>query len=59
MYRRKYKVGQKLRKVFDGRIVTVAEVRGKCIVLDGDFEPKHVVMDYKAHHYYKVTEEGN
>lgn len=49
----KYKVGQKLQKNWDGRIVTIKEVNSDHIVLDGDFEPNHVVMNWKVSNYYQ------
>ena len=48
-----YRVGQKLRKIFDNRIVTIKEVGLHYIVLEGDFELDHVVMKYKVNKYYK------
>lgn len=50
----KFEVGQQLRKVFDGRVVTIAEVGHNHIRLDGDFEPKHVVMKDKVLSYYSL-----
>lgn len=44
--------GQKLKKIWDGRIVTIKKVRSLSIVLDGDFEPDHIVMKSKVKHYY-------
>lgn len=46
--------GQKLQKVWDGSIVTIKSVRSNHIVLDGDFEPNHVVMKDKVKLYYSV-----
>lgn len=57
MITRPFKRGQQLRKVFDGRIVTIREVRPSSIVLDGDFEPEHIVMKDKVHHYYSELPE--
>ena len=48
-----YRVGQKLRKIWDNRIVTIKKVGLDHIVLDGDFEPNHVVMKWKVNKYYK------
>lgn len=47
-----YIEGQKLEKVNDGRIVTIKSVRSDHIVLDGDFEPNHIVMKDKVSNYY-------
>lgn len=49
---KKFVVGQKLRKVWDDSIVTIVKVNTNSIVLDGDFEPNHVVMNEKVKHYY-------
>lgn len=48
-----YRVGQKLQKIWDSSIVTIKEVGSDRIVLDGDFEPNHVVMNWKVNNYYK------
>ena len=48
-----YIEGQKLRKIYDGSIVTIKKVDGSSIVLDGDFEPNHIVMKDKVKHYYR------
>jgi hypothetical protein len=50
-----FKIGQELKKNFDGRIVTVSRVGNDHIVLDGDFEPDHVVMKDKVLTYYKES----
>lgn len=55
-YHGKYKVGQKLQKIFDGRIVEIKKVTNTLIVLDGEFEPNHVVMLDKVDKYYKEQE---
>lgn len=47
-----FEVGEKLEKNWDKRIVIVEEVRTDFIVLDGDFEPNHVVMKEKVSKYY-------
>ena len=54
-----YRVGQKLRKIFDNRIVTIKEVGLHYIVLEGDFELDHVVMKYKVNKYYKEDKPWN
>lgn len=48
----KFEVGEKLKKHWDDSIVTVKKVQNDFIVLDGDFEPNHVVMKGKVHRYY-------
>lgn len=48
-----YRVGQKLRKIWDNRIVTIKEVGLYHIVIDGDFELDHVIMNWKVNKYYK------
>ncbi|QJC52730.1 hypothetical protein HGI30_14950 [Paenibacillus albicereus] len=55
----KIEAGQKLQKIYDGSIVTVARVGGDHVVLDGDFEPNHVVMKEKLLHYYKEAPNGH
>jgi hypothetical protein len=47
-----FEKGQKLKKNFDGTIVTISSVSKDYIVLDGDFEPKHIVMKEKVSLYY-------
>lgn len=54
-----YEVEQKLKKVWDGRIVTIKKVNHHSIVLDGDFEPNHTVMKNKVNDYYKVLPKEN
>ncbi|WP_181397678.1 hypothetical protein [Gracilibacillus dipsosauri] len=49
-----FKVGQKLKKNRDRSIVTIKEVNPDHIVLDGDFEPNHVVMKDKVNSYYST-----
>jgi hypothetical protein len=49
-----FEEGQQLTKRFDRRIVTIVYVGHDCIELDGDFEPKHVVMKDKVLSYYNV-----
>jgi hypothetical protein len=50
-----FEKGQKLKKIFDGTIVIISSVGKDYIVLDGDFEPKHIVMKEKVSHYYNET----
>lgn len=50
----KFEEGQQLRKVYDGTVVTIKNVRSDHVVLDGDFEPNHVVMKDKLLSYYQV-----
>ena len=50
-----FEKGQKLRKNYDGRIVTISYVGNDYIKLDGDFEPEHVVMKDKVLSYYSVS----
>lgn len=57
MIRKKLEEGQKLRKVSDGTIVTIKKVNELSIVLDGDFELNHVVMNDKVQHYYSEVVE--
>jgi hypothetical protein len=47
-----FEKGQKFKKNFDGTIVTISSVSKDYIVLDGDFEPKHIVMKEKVSLYY-------
>jgi hypothetical protein len=47
-----YQRGQTLIKNFDGTIVTIKSVGSDYVVLDGDFEPNHVVMKDKISSYY-------
>lgn len=49
-----FEKGQSLKKNYDGRIVTIASVGHDHIILDGDFEPKHIVMKDKVLSYYSV-----
>lgn len=51
-----YKIGQQLKKVFDGRIVTIIGFKnfGEYAILDGDFEPNHIVECKKIKSYYSV-----
>lgn len=51
-----YKVNQKLRKHFDGTVVTIKETRKDYIILDGDFEPNHLVMRDKVEKYYSALD---
>ncbi|MDQ0062334.1 hypothetical protein [Paenibacillus harenae] len=53
-----YQQGQRLKKVYDGSIVTINRVGSDHLVLDGDFEPNHVVMKDKVSSYYKPLEEA-
>lgn len=55
----KFEVGDKLKKHQDDSIVTVKRVKDDYIVLDGDFEPNHVVMKEKVHRYYSRTRPTN
>lgn len=50
-----YEKGQQLKKNYDGRIVTISHVAPDSITLDGDFEPKHVVMKEKVSSYYSMV----
>lgn len=53
-----YQRGQRLKKVYDGSVVTIKSVGNDHVVMDGDFEPNHVVMKDKILSYYKPIEEG-
>ena len=55
---REYKQGQRLIKLWDGIVVTIAQVKPDCIILDGDFEPNHVVMKDRVWAYYGEYEDG-
>ena len=49
--------GQKLIKNYDQSIVTIKNLGKDYIVLDGEFEPNHVVMKDKALSYYSLYQE--
>lgn len=49
----KFERGKKLKKIYDGSIVTIRSIGSDYITLDGDFEPNHVVMKDKVSTYYQ------